>query len=685
MRSPALLSRAIRWRNRPAAWIGGFIGVLLTVITGVVLIWSGGGAFARLSYDLPFTFQRSIPSEVVMVYIDAGVKRNLEQPTSPPLDRRFHAKLLNRLHDAGAKLVLYDLLLDEPSADEQADKEFAAAIRANGRVVLVADIIERLQSNAFAEEVLPPIPVLGEAAAGVGLARIAPDPGGTAQSGTNADAASRYIRRLDLGTDSYPSASWVAASILGAPVTKEASGRSAIRWINYYCAPIEIRTANFDSALSPDELTSKYFRNKIVVVGVADNPEDTFRTPHSRFGSGLIFNGPTSSGAAIHAMSLLNLVRGDWLTRLNIRQELAIIIVWGTLTSILLMLLRPWYAIGAAVLMAALLTVLAILLPIREHLWFAWVIPVTAQTPMALIWGVGYQYVVERRRRRHIRRAFALYLSPYMADRIADRDFDLSLGGKEVEATVMFTDLAGFTTMSEPLSPTEVSRMLTSYFTRTSKAIKDMNGTLIKYLGDGVMAGWGAPEPDPQHAEHTVLAALTIIRAGREQQNGPPLRTRVGINTGIFLAGNLGSEDRFDYTLFGDATNFASRLEGLNKYLGTDILISEATFRQLKNGIQTRAVGRFIVVGTSKPAAVYEVLGRTAEFQSAPAWLETFARALEHFVKRELDAAEKMFRQTIELRGGKDGPSQFYLHRIERERVKPDTNVWDGTVRLQEK
>jgi len=272
-----------------------------------------------------------------------------------------------------------------------------------------------------------------------------------------------------------------------------------------------------------------------------------------------------------------------------------------------------------------------------------------------------------------------------MADRIADRDFDLSLGGKEVEATVMFTDLAGFTTMSEPLSPTEVSRMLTSYFTRTSKAIMDSDGMLIKYLGDGVMAGWGAPEPDPEHAVHTVLAALTIIRTGKEEKNGPLLRTRIGINTGIFLAGNLGSEVRFDYTFFGDATNFASRLEGLNKYLETDILISEATFRQLKDGIQTRLVGRFIVVGTSKPAAVYEVLGRTAEFQPNPPWFETFARGLEHFAKHELDAAEKMFRQTIELRQGQDGPSEFYLQRIERERTKPDTSEWDGRVRLEGK
>lgn len=670
---PALLSRAVRLRNFKAAWIGGLAGVLLTVLTGVSLNWEGSGAFARLSYDLPFPIQMGIPSEVVMVYIDAAVKRNLQQPTDRPLDRHFHAKLLDRLRDDGAKLVFYDLLFDDPSPDPTADQEFANAIRRNGHVVLVADYGQQLQrSNFLFDEPIPPLPALREAAAGWGLARITLD-------------EDHVVRKIDTGTDSYPSATWVAASLLGAQVTRSPQNRLQARWLNYPGPPHEFRGVDFDQAISTQGLPAGYFHDKIVVVGArpevgvqGDQPE-AFRNPYSTF------NRPLATGAAIHATALLNLVRGDWLTRLSHRNELGIIIVWGAVVTILLMVLRPWYAIGAAIFLAALLAGFCLLFPIHQHVWFAWTIPVLAQTPIALIWGVGYQYIVEARRRRHIRRAFALYYSPYMADRIADRDFDLSLGGKEVEATVMFTDLAGFTTMSEPLSPTEVSRMLTSYFTRTSKAIMDSDGMLIKYLGDGVMAGWGAPEPDPEHAEHTVLAALTIIRAGKEEKNGPVLQTRIGINTGIFLAGNLGSEVRFDYTFFGDATNFASRLEGLNKYLGTDILISEATFRQLKDGIQMRQVGRFIVVGTSKPAAVYEVLGRTAEFQPTPPWFDTFARGLQHFSKRELDAAEKMFKQTIELREGKDGPSQFYLQRIERERTKPDTSVWDGTVRLEGK
>src|SRR5262245_17414094 len=198
MRIPSLLSRAVRLRNFKAAWIGGLLGVLLTVATGVFLNWDGGGAFARLSYDLPFVIERGIPAEIVMIYIDAAVKRNLEQPTDRPLDRRFHAKLLERLREAGTKLVLYDLLLDAPSPDEKADQEFAAAIRAHGRVVLVANFEKAFQANSASQVEVPPIAILREAAAGFGLATVAPD--AMEDSGNRTDTEGRYIRRYDPGS-----------------------------------------------------------------------------------------------------------------------------------------------------------------------------------------------------------------------------------------------------------------------------------------------------------------------------------------------------------------------------------------------------------------------------------------------------------------------------------------------------
>src|SRR5262249_49793747 len=152
--------------------------------------------------------------------------------------------------------------------------------------------------------------------------------------------------------------------------------------------------------------------------------------------------------------------------------EVTIVFVWGILITMVLMLMRPWPAIAFALLVGMIFTGAAILLALRAHLWFPWAIPVLAQTPFALVWSVGFESV----RRRRLRRAFGLYLSPYMADRIANSDFDPSLGGKEVEATVMFTDLEGFTKMAESLTPTEVSNLLISYFNQTSKAILKLDG-----------------------------------------------------------------------------------------------------------------------------------------------------------------------------------------------------------------
>jgi len=648
------------------------IGCALTLLIGVLLLWEGGGVLTRLSYDILFPFQTGTPKEVVMVYIDAAVKHRLNQPTDQPLDRRFHAQLLDRLRKDGAKLVLYDLLSDQPSADESADEEFAAAMRRHGRVVLVAaDSDERqdARANAHLSGIVLPIPILSDAAAASGLGTIQYDPG-------------RLVRQLCAGSESEPSVSWAAASLLGAPITKQPQRRLEPRWINYYCAPKDLRTVTFDQALSPDASNSDYFRDKIVVVGRSDDPLDTFQTSHSRFASGLVSSGYVSPGAAIHAMKLVNLLRGDWMTRLGMVPEMLIVIVWGAFITTLLMLLRPWPAICAALALGSLFAGASVLLALKTHVWFPWAVPVTAQTPFALVWSVGFESV----RRRRLRRAFGLYLSPYMADRIANSDFDLSLGGKEVEATVMFTDLEGFTKMAEPLTPTEVSKILTSYFNLTSRAVLDLDGTVIKYMGDSVMAAWGAPLPDADHAQRAVTAALAMRRAGEKEIEGRRLRTRIGISTGICLAGNLGSDSRFDYTLFGDTTNFASRLEGLNKYLGTEILISDSTRRQLIDGVTLRGVGRFVVAGMSKPALVYEVLGPANQFAPEPAWLGLFSQALEHFARRELDAAEDLFLKTIQARQGNDGPARFYLQQIEAGRRAPASDLpWDGTVRLAEK
>jgi len=649
-------------------------GVVIVVLVGELLLQSLGDGVARWSYDAPFPWkQRKVPEELVMVYLDPKIKSNLGQSTDEPLDRKFYVRLLDRLTADGARLVLFDILFDSPGANPAVDAEFAEAMRRNGRVVLVGYLVNQFQGSVVTTAPMPPTPVLAQAAAGWGLAEISPDP------------ADNCVRILDPGSEDFPSASWTAATVLDAAVTKRPEARRNQRWLNYYCEPLLLHSVNFDEALDRDQLRRGYFHDKIVVVGsrprgggVAGAERELFKTPFTRY--------DTASGPAIHALSLLNLLRGDWLTRLTFAQEAALVFLWGILISILLPRLRPWLALVVAVTTFGGLAAVSVWLQMRYHVWFAWLVPFAVQTSVALVWSVGFRYLVETWRRLKLRRAFAAYLSPHMADRIADSDFDLALGGKEIHATIMFTDLEGFTSMTERMPPSEVSRILISYFTETTRAILEKDGTIIKYMGDAVMATWGAPLANPRSAQTAVEAALEMRKAGGKEIAGRHFRTRIGINSGLVLAGNLGSEFRFDYSLIGETTNVASRLESLNKYLGTDILITEATRRELDGGIVLRLLGQFIVAGTTRPLGVYEVVGLSAELRPVPAWVEQFNTALEHFQRRELDAAELGFQSVSRSRGTPDGPSAFYLKQIALSRARLETEAtWDGVVRFESK
>jgi adenylate cyclase len=650
-------------------------GSLLAIAAGFACFdYSFAEALTRSSYDLPFFWRTNLDThEIVLVYLDEESAKQLNQPLDDVWNRTVHVALLERLTKDGARLVVYDIIFDGPSPDPAKDAAFASALQSSGKVILGGGI-ETLQpmSGVKQERILVPLKPFRKAAAGWGLMAFRP---------VDADYA---VRQLFPGTSEIPSGTWKAAEVLGVPATREPREAKVQRWINYYGPRNTFSSVNFAQALDAQGVPPGFFKDKVVMVGgrsavgyLAVSREE-FATPYSRGAHQFTL------GLEIHATILLNLLRGEWLTRIPEKSETAVLIVVGLIAGALAAL-RPSFAVVSTLIVSCAITCLAFWCVWHRHVWFDWLVPAAIQMPLGLAWSVGSQYLLESRRRKELRRAFGFYLSPQMADKIADSDFDLKPGGRLVDVTIIFTDLESFTSITENLDPTEVSEILTSYFGQTTKCILENKGTIIKYIGDAVFAAWGAPIDEPHHALRAAETACDLRCLSELVVHGKTLRTRIGIHSGKVLAGNLGSTYRFDYTMIGDAVNFASRLESLNKYLHTQVLISDAVRQQLGDGFVTRLLGEFRVAGKKQSVVIHELLCRCNAESGEKSWIEIFEKGLAVFRNGEFAAARDYMNRTREVRGGSDGPSEFYLRKITDLEANGHLEDWTGIVELSEK
>jgi adenylate cyclase len=665
-------SRQVKQLVRASAIAG---GILATTTLGLAcLSYSFAEPLVRLSYDLPFLWRTTLDThDIVLVYLDEYSAKQLNQPLDDVWNRALHVRLLDRLTQEKARLVFYDIVFDAPAPDPAADAAFAESIHRHGKVILGAalDIVERVGS-VRQERVSAPTKLLRKAAAGYGIVAFRPvDP--------DYGVREMYLR----GTSLVPTATWAAAESLGANVTHEPREKIGPLWLNYYGPRDSFSSVNIAQALAQDGIPPGYFKDRIVMVGPRSAVgylglgKDEFATPYSRW------NRQFSTGLEVHATILLNLLRSEWLTRMPLNWETAVIIFLGFVAGSL-GFFRPLLASVLAVIISVAIACGASWVVWHQRTWFAWLIPAAVQMPLGLAWAVGSQYLLESRRRKQLRTAFGFYLSPQMADKIANSDFNLRPGGEIVEATVLFTDLENFTTLSEHLDPSEVSTILITYFERTTRCILEKRGIIIKYIGDAVMAAWGAPVDEPKHAMRAAEAACDLRALTEIEVRGRKLRTRIGINSGKVLAGNLGSSFRFDYTMIGDTTNLASRLESLNKYLGTQILISQAVTEQLNHKFITRRLGEFRVAGKTDSVTIHELLGSGEADSAQRAWIDAFEAGLDAFRAGKFSKATDLMNRTCDLRGGSDGPAQFYLRKIVILRGQ-DLKNWNGIIELSEK
>jgi adenylate cyclase len=207
---------------------------------------------------------------------------------------------------------------------------------------------------------------------------------------------------------------------------------------------------------------------------------------------------------------------------------------------------------------------------------------------------------------------------------------------------------------------------------------------VVKYIGDAIFAFWSAPEPQEDHAARACEAALRFQALAAEPIRGRHLRTRIGLHTGVANVGNFGSSERVDYTALGESVNLASRIEGLNKFLGTSCLMTDETHEAIGNQNVVRRVGRFRLKGFDKAVGVFELVGWSTEEESTRGWRTTFEEALTAYENKEFEQAGNRFRRTLDLRP-EDGPSRFYLHHINRLGSTPLPPGWNGEVELTEK
>lgn len=294
-----------------------------------------------------------------------------------------------------------------------------------------------------------------------------------------------------------------------------------------------------------------------------------------------------------------------------------------------------------------------------------------------------FNYFFEGREKRFISNAFGHYVSPDVVSQLADNPESLSLSGEQKNLTVLFSDIRGFTTISEHMTSEELGRFMNEYLTEMSTIIMEHNGTVDKYIGDAIMAIWGAPLDDEAHAANTVRTAFHMMKRLHELQPGwekrelPFVDIGIGINSGIMSVGNFGSTQRFDYTVMGDNVNLASRLEGSNKTYGTNIIVSEFTKEALGDGFYCRFLDMVRVKGKNLPVKIYEPLCEGEPEESIKEEVNRFEEAIEAYQHRLFDDALAIFQELLEANPLK--LYNLYIDRIEIYHETPPPDDWDGS------
>ncbi len=596
--------------------------------------------------------------------------------------RQLMAELVEQLLTGPARAIALDIGFFEPTSDDQA---LATALdharQVPTRVVLAGVGLGSTEQGRYSAGLLP-VETL-RARSDVGLSNVQPDERGTIRAmplladvqgverptfGLAAVAA--YLRRPQ-PVDARR-ADEVEVAGRRVPVDQQ----SAVR-INFFGPPYRtFPTLSLVDVLkgraNPDQ-----WRGKLVLVGAsgAAGLADDYWTPVSVDSK--------MAGVEIHANVAATLLSTQFLREAPQWVEVGLIVVLAVVVALLAGRLPIALATTATV------VVLGAAAAITLWVFFARGLQLPLANPMlggvtAFIGTIAWRVAFEQRQARALQKALASVIPPSVAQEIARAPQRVKLGGERRTITLLFTDLADFTTYSESVPAETVSRMVSDYLAAMTQVVFDYGGTVDKFVGDEVMALWNAPLDDPAHARHACEAALTMqsalarLNEAWHEHGIAPQRMRIGIHTGVVSVGNMGTAQRFAYTALGDNVNLAARLEPLNKEYGTSVCVSAATLHEAGDGFATRFLDLVAVKGKRTPVAVYELLGRSREVDCA-GFVQEFEAGVKLYQAREFARAAEKFRAAMSAAPkGVDAPSALYIERCAQLQADPPGPEWDG-------
>jgi len=709
-------------------------GLIIGIILGLLLsLFNYWGFFHNWHLRLTsFLYVgHEVSPDIVIVAIDDKSFNDPDLGRWQEWRRTYYAQAINNLNKDGAKVIGIDVSFPEktkgvtreqleteskeniigyldPAGVHPDDQELADTIKESNDIILVLgakQFADQIVDDRFlvVEEALFPTPTIKEAIGdNYGWANnylniqdnVAREiPLGMYYQNKYYEAFALKLARKYLGLKDNPekgdiidnyytfnNESIISQEINWPPTYIPAEGASSML-ISYAGPPLTYPMISFNKVYHGD-FQPDTFRDKIVLIGsTATDLHDEFITPVSA--------GKPMPGVEIHANALQTILEQRFLQTQPLSSQTLWIILLTIISSLVFVNLKIIWSAIIAILEIAIYTVttwLSFDMGTIMNMIYPFLAIILAYVAILL-----YRYITEEREKKQIKGAFSRYVTASVVSEILKKPGMLKLGGQRREMTVHFSDVAGFTTISEQLTPENLVQLLNDYLGEMTDIIFKHQGTLDKYEGDAIMAFWNAPLDDPNHAINACYTSLecqerlAVLREKWLAEGKPEVRARIGLNSGPMIVGNMGSTERFDYTVMGDAVNLGARLEGANKQYGTYIMISENTYALAKDAIEVRELDCIRVKGKKQPITVYELLSKKGELSATKQKIVSeYLKGLEAYKKQKWDEAIKYFEAALKI-DEKDGPSAVYIERCKEYKKNPPGKDWDGAYTMTTK